>query len=178
MKQTLISVLTVLLAVALAAGAVCLGAVRGWTSERGEAAALLSDTGSLREALSERMMDAANLLVVVSRHLPQEDEGLTALRNALTTCRSETAQAQDIIGADREITRLAAQWAESLPLLDSVKSSARDQAYITSLTRVLAEDSNVTGRYQSQSAAFNERMNGSLTGQLAMLLGVEPLPQQ
>lgn len=178
MKQTLLSTLCVLLAAMLFAGAVCLGAVRGWGSEREEAAAIMSDAGSLRTALDERIMDAANLLVVVSRHLPQDDADVTALRNALGICRSESSAAQAIIDADKAIASLAAQWAETLPLLDSVKSSARDQAYIASLTRVLAEDSDMTGRYQSQSAAFNQRMSASLTGKLAMLLGVEPLPQQ
>ena len=173
MKQTLTMILSVMLCIVLVIGAVCLGAVRGWRSEREEAAAFLSDT----DILAERAMDTANLLVVASRHLPAADASLAALRDARQVLTSGSADLEDIIAADSAITAAARELAASLPSLPSVQASARDQAYIDSLTGILGVDSGAEMLYHAEIDAFNQRMSASLTGKLAMFCGVEPLPQ-
>ena len=79
--------------------------------------------------------------------------------------------------ADSAITAAARELAASLPALPSVQASARDQAYIDSLTGILGVDSGAETLYHAEIDAFNQRMSASLTGKLAMFCGVEPLPQ-
>lgn len=173
MKQTLTMILSVMLCIVLVTGAVCLGAVRGWRSEREEAASFLGNT----DILAERAMDAANLLVVASRHLPAADASLTALRDARQVLTSGSAAVEEIIAADSAITAAARELAASLPALPSVQASARDQAYIDSLTGILGVETSAATLYREEISAFNQRMRASLTGKLAMFCGVEPLPQ-
>ena len=178
MKQTLMTILSVALCVVLLTGAVCLGAVRGWRSEREAAFATLSDGGSLTEDLAERAMDAANLAVVAARHLPAEDPALAALRDAQRVLQDASASVKEIIAADSALTAVAAELASALPALESVQNSARDQAYVATLTGILSAQTGAAELYRAQIVAFNDRMNASLTGKLAMFCGVEPLPQQ
>ena len=178
MNEKLKTILSVALTVVLLVGAVCIGSVRGWREERTAAAGVLTDAGVLQEDLAVRAMDAANLLVVASRHLPGNDPDLQAMRQALVVFRQEDAGLREIMAADAEITRLAAAWGDALPLMDSVKASARDQAYVSALTGALRQGADTAEVYRTQAAAFNKRMGASVTGQLAMLLGVEPLPQE
>ena len=77
--------------------------------------------------------------------------------------------------ADAELTRLAARLQQELPQLASVQQSSRDQAYITTLTRTLLAAQSVTDSYNAQVESFNRRLEASLTGKLAQLLGVQPL---
>lgn len=177
MKQTLTMILSVALCVALVLGAVCLGAVRGWQSERETAAATLTDAGSLSADLAERAMDAANLAVVAARHLPADDPALVTLKTARQTLQDNQATVQEIIAADAALTLVAAELADRLPALTSVMDSPRDQAYVAALTRTLSADTGASELYTDQVARFNQRMSASLTGKLAMLLGVEPLAQ-
>ena len=74
----------ILLTVVMAAGAVCIGAVRGWTGERDAALGVFSESGSLGSELQNRAMDAANLAVVASRHL-SGDADVALLRSAHKT---------------------------------------------------------------------------------------------
>ena len=178
MKNTLTTILCILCAVALAAGAVCLGAYRGWSRERDEALHTVSADGELASALEERAMDAANLIVVASRHLPADDGDLAALREVRAVLTDASATAADKTRADAQLTALAEKLAASLPLLDSVQASARDQVYISTLTRTLAQGTDSAAAYAAAAQRFNDRLASSLTGRLAMLLGVEPLAAQ
>ena len=175
MKNTLTTILCVLCAIALAAGAVCLGAYRGWSREREAALHTVSADGELSTALEERAMDAANLIVVASRHLPEGDADLTSLKEVRAVLTDTSATAADKTRADAQLTALAEKLASSLPLLDSVQGSARDQVYISTLTRTLAQGTDSAAAYAAAVQRFNDRLSASLTGRLAMLLGVKPL---
>ena len=176
MKTILSKILTVLLCVALAAAAVGIGAVRGWSAERERALDALGDGGAMRTQLEHRGMDAANLAVVAARHLPAADADLLALRQASDTLLSDTEDVIAIMEADQTITVVAARFAASLPQLASVQGSSRDMAYIDALTGSLDKQSSLTHSYTLLTEDFNSRLSGSLLGRLAMLLGVDPLP--
>ena len=176
MKNKLSNILFALLCLALLLAAVCLGAVRGWSADRAEVIAALTQDGEMHTQLEYRGMDAANLAVVAARHLPADDDDLMALRQASDTLLSGTGNADAILSADAAITRIALQFAQELPLLPSMQTSNRDQAYLTQLTSSLGKRDGLTHTYLLRVEEFNDGLSGSLTGKLAMLLGVKPLP--
>ena len=181
MKNNLTGALCVVLAVVLAAGAVCLGAYRGWRGERSQVLETLNREGDMAQALQSRAMDAANLAVVASRHVKEDDEGYAdaaALREAYAAMISGSADAAAMARADAAISAAAARLAALLPELPSVQASPRDQAYISTLTRTLSEDAGAADAFAAAIRDYNARLTGSLTGRLAMLLGVEPLTAQ
>lgn len=177
MKRTLTTILTVILTVVLLAAASSLGAVRGWGNERAKVLDLISQDGELAQQLGERAMDAANLAVVAARHLPEDDADLRALyacRDTLMAC----ADAPSLARADMELSQLASALRGRLTTLASVRESRRDQVYISTLTRALADSTSLSQTYADKAADFNRRLNASLTGKLAMLLGVKPVAAQ
>lgn len=176
MKITLGNIVTALVCVALICAAVCIGAVRGWSSERDAALTVLTAEGDMRTQLEYRGMDAANLAVVAARHLPADDADLTALQEASRTLLSGTEDVPRILEADAAITEAALRLSESLPQLSTVQASERDRAYIAMLTSSLGKKSSLTHAYALLVDDYNQRLTTSLTGKLAMLLGVDPLP--
>ena len=165
------SALCLALTVALVLAAVALGAYRGWSGERRQALETFTENTALRDYLEERSMDAANLRVVAARHLDREDEDLAALTQVRKTLTDPEATVEELAAADAELTRLAARLQQELPQLASVQQSSRDQAYI----RTLLAAQSVTDSYNAQVESFNRRLEASLTGKLAQLLGVQPL---
>ena len=181
MKNNLTGALCVVLAVVLAAGAVCLGSYRGWSGERSQVLEALSREGELAQSLQNRAMDAANLAVVASRHVKEGDAAsgdVAALREGYAVLTGENADAAAIARADAAISGAASRLAAVLPELPSVQASPRDQAYISTLTRTLAQGTDSAAAYATAAQRFNDRLASSLTGRLAMLLGVEPLAVQ
>lgn len=176
MKISLKNILFALLCVALLGVALCSGAVRGWSADRDEVLAALTSDGSMRTQLEYRGMDAANLAVVAARHLPADHADLVALRQASQTLLSGTQDVTTLLEADAIITDVAFRFASELPLMASVQASERDQAYITLLTSSLGKKSSLTHSYTLLVEDFNQQLTTSLTGKLAMLLGVDPLP--
>lgn len=170
MKKILLNVLCGLLCAALLIGAVCIGAVRGWQGEREKALSALSDELSI--GLEERAMDAANLSVVVSRHLAVSDERLVRLQELRLLLSSGTADAYQLIQTDAELTELARSLGQELTELSSVQASPRDQAYISTLTRTLAENTGMSNAYEALVVEFNSRLIDSPTGWIARLFGV------
>ena len=176
MKIRLSTILSIALCVLLCAGALCVGAVRGWSQERSDALSALTAGGEMRTQLENRGMDAANLAVVAARHLPEDDADLIALRKASATLLSGIEDAQVILQADAVITDVALRFSEELPALPSVQESSRDKTYISMLTSLLGKKSGLTHTYTLLVEDYNQRLESSLTGKLAMLLGVSPLP--
>lgn len=171
MKQTLLNILCGLLCAALITGAVCIGAVRGWEQERAETLRTLS-VGELASSLEERAMDAANLIVVISRHLDASDERLTRLQELRAILSSQTS-ADALVQADAELTALAVSLGQELPELASVQASARDQAYVSTLTRTLSEATDFSEAYAAIVRNFNNGLINSPTGWIARLFGVK-----
>lgn len=176
MKDSLSTFFCILLTIAMVAGAVCIGAVRGWVNEQDAALNASAIGGELSEPQRIRAMDAANLAVVAARHLPTQDPDVTTLKSAYTTICESDASAIERAQADASISIVAASLAERLPQLASVQASQRDQAYISSLTRSLSQPTTFAEDYAAAIEDYNTRLNNSLTGKLAILLGVEPIP--
>ena len=176
MKNTLLNILCGVLCAALLVGALCIGAVRGWSREREEAMTAFSSGGA--ELLEERAMDAANLIVVASRHLDASDERLARLKELRALLADPAEHANAILQADEELAGLAASLGQSLPELASVKASARDQAYISTLTRTLAEPSALGESFADLARSFNNRLINSPTGWIARLFGVSTIRVQ
>lgn len=177
MKTSLSTLLCAALCVILTACALCVGSMRGWSGEREAALNSLSSEGALHTQLQNRAMDAANLAVVVARHVPAEDARLTKLADIRRTLESEKSTIEDLAQADSELTALALSIGQELPQTSSVQASARDQAYIATLTRTLGEATGMADSYAAKVEDYNDRLTSSLTGRLAMLLGVEALGQ-
>ena len=175
MKNILTTALAVLTAIVLTVGAVCLGAVNGWRSEREKALMPGKANAGIMELLDIRAMDAANLAVVASRHLPEDDKQLLLLKEAQSVLKKGSGSVQELAAMDELITDIAADFSKTLPELASVKASQRDQVYITMLTRTLAEGQSAAALFRSAADDFNTRLNANLTGKLAMLLGVAPI---
>lgn len=173
MKQTLLNILCGILCAALIIGAVCIGAVRGWEQERANTLRTLS-TGELAASLEERVMDAANLIVVVSRHLDPADERLTRLQELYVTLSSQ-ASADALVQADAELSTLISRLEQELPELASIQASARDQAYISTLSRSLRETPDFSEAYAIIVRNFNNQLINSPTGWIARLLGVQTI---
>ena len=178
MKGILLTILCVVLALALVVFAVGSGAVRGWSGEREQALNTLRHSTDMAALLQNRAMDAANLAVVAARHLDAAYPDLLTLRKAYTVLTDTAAQPADVAAADAALTQAAAALAQALPPLASVQADERDQVYISTLTRSLAEGTGAADAFANAAADFNRRLAASPTGQLAMFLGVEPLPVQ
>lgn len=176
MKTNLSTILSAVVCFVLIAAAVSIGAVRGWSSDRNEVLSALTADGGMHELLETRAMDAANLAVVAARHLPGADEDLAALRSASTLMLSGTAAPDQLMLADDTVTDVALRFADELPALASVQASKRDKAYVSILTGTLGKKTGLSHNYELMVQDFNQRLNASLTGKLAMLLGVSPLP--
>lgn len=176
MKNKLSNIPFALLCAVILLAALGIGAVRGWSADRAEVLAALTQEGEMRTQLEYRGMDAANLAVVAARHLPADDADLIALRNASAVLLSGTEDPEAILSADAVITRIALQFAQELPLLPSMQASSRDQAYVTMLTSALGRKNGLTHSYTLLVEDFNTKLTTSLTGRVAMLLGVDPLP--
>lgn len=176
MKIKLSNILFVLVCVVLLAASVCMGAVRGWSRERSGILSALAENGELRIQLEYRGMDAANLVSVVSRHLPADNADLQALTDAAGMLLGSYDDVHEILEADAVITEIACRFAQELPALPSVQSSDRDQAYIRRLTELLGVRDDLANSYVLMIKDFNLRMSTSPTGRLAMFFGVELLP--
>ena len=99
MKNIFTYALAILAAVVLAAGAVCIGAVNGWQNERVQASTLGENNQELASLLDTRSMDAANLAVVASRHLPADDKQLCMLRDAQAVLASGKGSMEELLAA-------------------------------------------------------------------------------
>lgn len=176
MKDSLSTLLCILLTIAMVAGAVCIGAVRGWVNEQDATLQAISAGSTLGEPLRARGMDAANLAVVAARHLAAKDPDVVTLQQSYQTICKSDASAVERAMADAAISIAAASLAERLPELASVQASQRDQAYISSLTRSLSQPTTFAADYAAAIEDYNTRLTSSLTGKLAMLLGVDPIP--
>lgn len=123
-------------------------------------------------------MDAANLIVVASRHLDASDGQLERLKELRALLANPAEHADAILRADAELTELAASLGQSLPGLASVQASARDQAYISTLTRALTEPSTLEQSYADLAFSFNNRLINSPTGWIARFFGVSLIDVQ
>lgn len=169
MKITLSHIVSILICLVLVAAAVCIGAVRGWSSERD---GLQSDMNALLEI---RAMDAANLCVVAARHVPG-DADLVRLQAASALLLGNSGSFEERTAADEVITEAALALTNRLASMPTVQSNKRDSGYVAMFTDVLNVRSSLARKLGPEVSDFNNRLSGDLTGKLAMLLGVSTLP--
>ena len=169
------NILGTVVCIVLLVAALGVASVRGWSKERSSALSSIGDQAELTVLAENMGMDAANLCVVAARHLPADDADLTALLAASQVLRSASSGAEALIEADWQAGMTASALIGRLRTLASVQSSIRDQSYLSSFSRIFSGESKIQSVYQEACEAFNSRMGSSLTGRIAMLLGVSPL---
>ena len=177
MKPNGNTLLSILLCAVLVLAALCIGSFRGWSSERADILHAFTKKGEMHTRLQHRGYDAANLAVVAARHLPADDGDLAALREGSRTLLSGTEDMALLLSVDDDVTNAALRLADSLPTLSTVQASQRDQTYISMLTAALSPRDSVRHSYTLLAEDFNQRLEGSLLGRLALLMGVNPLPE-
>lgn len=173
MKGTGRAVLAFLAMLVMLAAAFAIGSYRGYLNEKLN---VEMASGSLDEVLDARIEMGNNLLTVASRHVSQDDPLLVSIQKQLHALKgegsiSEKSAANEVLGQDGKalLTQL-----ESLP---SVQNDARDLRYVTGLLPRGFEQSEQWAdaqNYNAAAAAFNDRLNGTINGYVARLLGIQP----
>lgn len=147
------------------------GSYRGFTREKLQVDLAL---GSLSDLMNTRIEMANNLLTVAKRHLPQDDELVLQIKEDIRMLSGESlalkAQANEQLGEHSALLlyRLAA--------LDSVTADARDYSYVTGyLPRGFEQSAQWAdaGLYNSAAQKYNDRLQNTLNGKTALLLGVQ-----
>lgn len=168
--RAFLAFIAMLLMLALAFG---IGAYRGLYAEKVQVELALS---SLSDVLAARVEMGYNLLTVAGRHLREDDQMLFAVREEIAVLEgtgSLTAMAQ----ANAQLAKDSKQLLTHLAQQASVKDDARDFSYVTSLLprgfEQSAQWADAT-KYNAAARAYNSRLNGTFTGQVASALGVEP----
>ncbi len=168
------TVFAVLLMVCLVLCAVGYGAQSGWSNER---SAVENSLVSLDAMLHTRIETANNVLTVASRHLPEGDEMLVALRKDRAVLESKV-QLSEKADANNALGTHARALLTALAALDSVKNDSRDLMYVTSLLPQMLEESEERtsqAAYNEVARDFNERLyQDHFSGFIARLLGVKP----
>lgn len=161
-----------LLMLVLVVAAVGVGAYKGWSREYD---AVQEMSGSINRMLASRVETANNILAVASRHLPVQDEQVSALkadRDILSGDYSLSKKA----AANTRLTDDAQTVLGKLRELDTVKNDKRDLMYVQSLLpQMLSESGELTAQndYNRAARSFNDRLYGSfLSGKIARLFGI------
>lgn len=159
------------LMICLVCAGLVIGAYKGWSGERAQVEQLQS---SLDAMLGTRVESAYNLLTVARRHLPADDALLSAVAADRDTLEGSAGLA-DKAAANARLTADGKALLAALAALDSVQQDDRDRMYVESyLTQMLEESEEKTAgaNYNLAAAQFNSSLRGSLSGRLAMALGV------
>ena len=177
MKFNLPTWLCVVIALALVAFGLLFGTWSGYQEDRADVTALLETENGLMDVLEYRAADGLNLCVVARRHLNAADPALLALEQSARALQQSTDLAVRRT-EDAKLTASVADVAEKLRASQSFTLSQRDQKYLDMLT---ADLSNLKGStavtvYNTAAQAFNQKLEGSLFGRLASVLGVGACP--
>lgn len=170
MKTAFRLFLAILAMLALMLVAFGIGAYRGFTEEKFQVDLAL---GSLHDVLNTRIEMGNNLLTVAKRHLPPEDEAMGLIENDIKALNAdslaEKAQANEQLGRN---SALLLQKLEGLP---GVQNDSRDLSYVKGyLPRGFEQSAEWAdaGLYNAAARKYNDRLDSTLNGRLAQLLGV------
>jgi len=167
--------MSILITVVLILAGLCLGAVRGFNKERAEVIGLLDGKSGLSDALMYRGADGMNLYAVAERHIPgtQELEELRSVSAGMTAPGGTLAEKQEL---DGKLDGCVSAVLLLLEGTESYQASQRDQQYVTMLKNDMSELSGHSyyTEYSAAAEAFNQKLESSLMGKLASLLGVKP----
>ena len=163
-----------LLMITMLAGALCIGAWKGWRQEADEA---LERRAALDRMLEIRLECAHNVLTVAGRHLPESDAGVQALRQIMDVLAGN-APLSEKAAANAGLTRAAQQLLTDLSGLPSVQQDARDRMYAENYLPQMLLESGASGaaeHYNQAVEQYNQGLQGSFSGMLARLFGTKPL---
>ena len=177
MKNKLPTALCVVIAVALVVFGLLYGTWSGYREDRARVDELLTMENGLLDVLSYRAADGINLSAVAKRHLPAADEDLIALERYGRELQ-QAAEVRASTSLDHAVAEAFTAVSAKLKENASFQQSQRDQRYLDMLTAdfnsLLASD--VVTLYNQAAAEFNTRLDAPLSGDLAMLLGIEKCP--
>ena len=177
MKNKLPTALCVLIAAALVAFGLLFGTWSGYREDRVRVNELLTMENGLLDVLSYRAADGINLSAVARRHLPAADEDLLALERY--GCELQlAAEVRASTSLDHAVAEAFAAVSAKLQQTASFQQSQRDRRYLDMLKADFnsLRTSDVVTAYNQAAADFNTRLDAPLSGDLAMLLGIEKCP--
>lgn len=177
MKNKLPTALCVLITVVLVAFGLLYGTWSGFREDRARVDELLTMENGLLDVFSYRAADGINLSVVAKRHLPAADEDLQELETYARQLQ-QTAEVRASVSLDYAVTECFAKVSAKLKESASFLQSKRDQRYLDMLTADFnsLHASDVVNAYNQAAEDFNQKLAQPLSGDLAMLLGVEKCP--
>lgn len=170
MKTALKVISGILVMLLLMLAAFGIGSYRGFTDEKLQVDLAL---GSLSDVMDTRIEMGNNLLTVAKRHLPQDDEAVQAVSADIKALSGETLLNK--ANANEQLTHNSALLLEKLEKMDSVRRDDRDYSYVTGyLPRGFEQSAEWAdaGLYNAAAQKYNDRLNNTLNGRLAKLLGV------
>ena len=177
MKNKLPTALCALIAAALVVFGLLYGTWSGYREDRVRVNELLTMENGLLDVLSYRAADGINLSAVARRHLPAADEDLLALERYGRELQL-AAEVRASTSLDHAVAEAFAAVSAKLQQTTSFQQSQRDQRYLDMLKADFnsLRTSDVVTAYNQAAAEFNTRLDAPLSGDLAMLLGIEKCP--
>lgn len=177
MKNKLPTALCALIAAALVVFGLLYGTWSGYREDRVRVDELLTMENGLLDVLSYRAADGINLSAVARRHLPAADEELLALERYGRELQL-AAEVRASTSLDHAVAEAFTAVSAKLQQTASFQQSQRDQRYLDMLTADFnsLRTSDVVTAYNQAAADFNARLDAPISGDLAMLLGIEKCP--
>jgi len=167
--------LCVLIAVVLVAFGLLFGTWSGYREDRAQVEALVTMENGLMDVLAYRAADGLNLCAVAKRHLPADSAEMQTLEQTARQLQQATNFRPQL---DAELVRAAEAVSAKLAEMESFQQSQRDQRYLEMLRADMSSlrGSEIVSAYNQAAEAFNHQLDEPLTGDLAMLLGIERCP--
>lgn len=149
------------------------GAGKHW---RGERAIVEVEAYMLEEAMDVRTETAYNLLTVAYRHMQKDDALCTAVSGNLSVMKNTALPLADRAAACEDFIKNAEALLAALAQKESVIADSRDHMYATLMLPQAVEtcqDYSALAAYDRYAEEFNDGLNGSFSGLLARISGVD-----
>lgn len=166
------AVLAFIVMVILMVAAFAIGSYRVYFDERVQVELAL---GSLSDLLAARIEMGHNLLTVAKRHLKEDDSLLRAVIQDMDVLDSADTL-NEIAAANEKLSKDSKALLDHLQTVHSVIQDERDFRYVTGLLPRGFEQSAQWAdakQYNEAASEFNTRLNHTVNGQVARLLGVD-----
>lgn len=175
MKPRLSLGVCVIISLALVLLGLGIGTYGGFAEDRAKVTDLLSGENGLTAVLEYRGADGLNLCVVAERHL-RSDADVLVLRQLSQTLQDGGKSLSQRREADGELGEAVNAVVTKLKQTQSYIASERDQGYVAMLQSDMQSLSQraVASTYNTAVEEFNQKLEGTLMGKLAGLLGVKP----
>lgn len=167
--------MSILISVVLVLCGLCLGTLRGYHKERAEVTGLLEDKSGLASVFLYRGADGLNLCAVADRHISGAPE-LETLRSVSTALLTPGGTVEEKLQLSQQLDTCTTDVITLLEGTESYSASQRDVGYVGMLK---SDMESLAGQsfypeFSSAAAEFNQKLESSLMGRFASLLGVKP----